>query len=738
MFLTKKYLVCIILVTIFSVILSLFPLIGVLGFEYSVFSSIFLSFITVFISAETINDSLQSSYSGFNTTDFLSKLFILNLVPVAINFGVGLISSILSKDCSLETGIYFYVLIPLVSVVYSTAVGSFTGMIFRKRGFIVGALILIITILFSLYELYNQTHIFFFNPIIGYFPGSVYDKFIPVSTTLIIYRFIILAWALLIFTLLSIMQSYKKGTLGFGSIILLLILLLMLIFSYQKEEDFGIRYSRDYIQENVLTKTYETEHFLIYYDPESKAAENIELIARDHEWRYNEVSNYLDVEISDKINSYVYPDIETRKKYFGSLHSTVANPIHGEIHQVFRRYPISELKHELVHIISSEFGSRTLKISPKKGLIEGIAVAVDWPVNVMDKHQLSKTLINKGNFNNNLNDFLGYGFWYYPPSVSYTLMGSYSRYLIDKFGVDKFKEYYRTGSTDEYSKSEEELLASWVSFLNSEIELPDDAAKFSEYKFSDKSIFEDSCPRKTDFYLSEGFKDYGADNFYGSTEDFEKAYKLSPQNPNIKTALAYSYYYNKDYDKLLNLNTEGLTRIDINIIKNLKTNVLWDRKGYEFAYPHFVKLRESSLPNDLQRSIDLKIDLKRFNKNIKKAYIEYLLTDDTVEKIAILEDLKQRYRSYVPAYYLLGKIYLNQGHYKRAIDNLEISEIRRLPGNKLRKDNLKALGVAQYSAGDYYAAIKTFNKLAKMDDESGEFKSYAENFIQRAKWELGN
>ena len=373
MFLTKKYLVSLILVFIFSAFLSFFPLIGVLGFEYAVFSSIFLSFIALFISAEAINDTLSRSYSAFNTTDFLSRLFLINLLLVLINFAVGFFSSLLRKDCSLESGIYFYILIPLISVIYSTAVGSLTGLIFRKRGFIIGSLILIFTILFSLYELYYQSHIFFFNPIIGYFPGSVYDKFIPITSTLIFYRLIILTWALLIFTIIHIFQGYKKGSLGLGSFILLFVLLVFIVFSYQKEEDLGLRYSRDYIQKNVLPETYETEHFFIHYDPESNAAKNIELIANDHEWRYSEVSGYLDVDVSNKINSYIYPDAKSRKKYFGSLHATVANPIHGEIHQVYSSYPIGELKHELVHIISSEFGSSTLKISPKKGLIEGIS-----------------------------------------------------------------------------------------------------------------------------------------------------------------------------------------------------------------------------------------------------------------------------------------------------------------------------------------------------------------------------
>jgi len=738
MFLSKKYLISLILVFIFSVILCFFPLIGVLGFDYSVFSSIFLSFISLFISAEAINDTLNKSYSNINVTDLLAKLFLLNFVLLIINFSVGMISSLINNDCSIDSGVIFYLLIPFVTVVYSTALGSLTGSVFRNKGFIIGSLILIITIIYSLYELYYQHHIFFFNPIIGYFPGSVYDKYVPITSTLIIYRLIIFSWALTYFTFVNIFHNYKKGLVSLSSLVLLIFLILLLVFAYNKDEAIGIRYSRDYIQNNVLTKTYETEHFFIHYDPASKSAENIELIAKDHEWRYSEVSDYLDVYVSKKINSYIYPDAESRKKYFGSLHATIANPIHQEIHQVFSSYPINELRHELVHIISSEFGSKTLKISPKKGLIEGLAVAVDWPINGMTKHQFAKTLVTNGGVNGDLKDFLGYSFWYYPQSISYTLMGSYSRYLIDSFGVDNFKEYYKTGDTDVYDKTEDELIASWILYLNNEIELPEDANKFSEYKFSEKSVFEDVCPRKTDFFISEGFKDYRNNNFYGSTRNFEKAYDLNQDNPNVKTALAYSYYFNKDFDKLLNLNTDGLTKIDINVIKNLKTNILWHRKGYDYAYPYFVKLKESSLPNDIQRSIELKIDLKRFNKNIKNAYKEFLLTDDPVEKIAVLEDIKQRYRSYGPAYYLLGRIYLSRGSYNRAIENLEIAEIRRLPGKNLRMENLKSLGVAQYTTGDYYGAIKTFNKLANLDADGGEYKSYAENFIERAKWELNN
>ena len=477
---------------------------------------------------------------------------------------------------------------------------------------------------------------------------------------------------------------------------------------------------------------------MIHYDPGSKASENIELIADDHEWRYSEVSKYLDLDLSNKINSYVYPDTNTRKKYFGSLHATVANPIHQEIHQVYSSFPIGELKHELVHILSAEFGTRYLKISPKLGLVEGLAVAVDWPMNTLDKHQLAKTLILNGDLNGNLKDFMGYGFWYYPQPVSYTLMGSYSRYLIDNFGVENFKTYYKSGDTDVYGKNEDELIASWVKYLNKEIELPENAKQFSEHKFSEKSVFEDSCPRKTEMFVVEGLRDYKDNNFFGSTANFKKANELNSNSSDIKTFLAYSYYYNKDYINLLNLDTsQGLTEVDVNIINNLKSNVLWEEEGYDYAYPYISKLSKKALPDHIKREIDIKLDLKRFNRDIKKSFNQYLLANNDFEKIVILIGINKRYGSYSPAYYLLGRIYLKKGDYRRAIENFETAASRTLPTLRLQLENLKLLGIAQYSAGDYYGAINTFEDLVKLDPNKN-YKSYAENFIERSKWALKN
>ena len=222
------------------------------------------------------------------------------------------------------------------------------------------------------------------------------------------------------------------------------------------------------------------------------------------------------------------------------------------------------------------------------------------------------------------------------------------------------------------------------------------------------------------------------------TVNFKKADELNNNSSDITSFLAYSYYYNKDYLSLLNLDTtKGLTEVDVNVINNLKSNIIWDERGYDYAYPHFQKLSKGVLPENIKREIDLKLDLKRFNRDIKKSFNEYLLANNEFDKFVIMSGINKKYSSYSPAYYLLGRIFLKQGNYKQAIENFKAAEARRLPTLRLQLENLKLLGLAEYSKGDYYGAIKTFERLSKLDPNQ-KYKQYADNFIERSKWALNN
>jgi len=735
-FFSKRVFISFSIVLLISLILLFFPLLGTLGFEFSLVIAFTLAIISAFISAEYINLNLSKRFGKERRfSDLVSSIFIVNLLLVALPFSIGLISSIIKRDCNIDEGIVFYVLIPVVTVFFSTSLGLLLGTLFPKRGFFLSALLLIATICFSLWKLYLNPPIFFYNPVIGFFPGPLYDEVIPITPTLVIYRTAVICWGILFLVLLRLLRGLRRGSVSPGAMLSLFVLVLLLTVFHLKEEEIGVTYTRDYITRNFLTGSLETEHFVIYYVPGTPEAKNIELIANDHEWRYNQLKEFLKVSSKGKIRSYIYPDIETRKKLIGAGETTIANPIHREIHLVYDSFPNPVLKHELTHVMSSEFGTRVLRISPKVGLVEGIAVAADWSAtNGFTPHQWSESMLKAGMTTPDIKEIIGLGFWYAPPKKAYTLMGSFSRYLIDTYGIEKFKILYRTGGFSVYGKSADELISEWKAFLES-VPIPQNAPALAEYRFSEPSIFQAECPRRVADLKDKGLKAFSDGNLYEAKNLFLKALSFDKKDPVLLDSLAYLYYYDRDYDKLMDIvdKTESATQVDKNILENLRGNVLWQSGKVGEAESVFKSLLEKTLPDDIKREIEIKLSSISAGGEIEDKIREYFSTRDKLNQVAILEGIIKNFPNYVPAYYLLGRIFFSEGNYKTAAPFLTEAETLGLPSMNLERENSWVLGISLFATGDYEEAIKGFERIINIDP-NGPLKDYALDFIERCKW----
>src|SRR3989337_1673599 len=201
-FLSKKVLVSLALIVLISVLLTFFPLIGSLGFEFSVTIAFIASFISVFISAEFVNlDFRERFIRERRFADLVSSIFVLDFLLLAIPFVIGLLSSSIKDDCYIKEGAIFHVLIPVVTVFFSSSLGLLIGSLFSQSGFLFGSFILIAIICYSLWKLYNDPQIFSFNAVFGFFPGPLYDESIPITFTLVVYRLITLCWGLFFLTI---------------------------------------------------------------------------------------------------------------------------------------------------------------------------------------------------------------------------------------------------------------------------------------------------------------------------------------------------------------------------------------------------------------------------------------------------------------------------------------------------------------------------------------------------------
>lgn len=732
---SKKALISFAIVIFMSLMLLFFPLVGALGFEFSLIIAFTLAFVSVFVSAEYITLDMSKRFGRDRRfSDLVSSIFILNFLLLALPFGIGLISSVVKEDCYLKEGIIFYILLPVVTVFFSASLGILLGTIFPKRGFFLGALVLIFTICFSLWKLYLNPPIFFYNAVIGFFPGPLYDEVIPVTFALVIYRFGVACWGLLFLMVIKQIRGVKNGRVNWGSILVIFILIPFLATLHLKKEELGITYTRSYITKNFLSASLQTEHFVIYYTPDTPEARDIALIANDHEWRYKQLKEFLEIDSKDKIRSYIYPDIESRKKLIGAGQTTLANPIHREIHLVYDSFPNPILKHELTHVMSSEFGMRGLRVSPKVGLIEGLAVAADWSAtNGFTPHQWSKSMFIKG-VAPNVKEIIGIGFWYAPPQKSYILMGSFCRYLIDTYGIEKFKVLYRNGKFSVYGKSLDDLISDWRKFLDG-IYIPESAPILAEYRFSEPSIFQAKCPRRVAALKDEGLKAVSDGNLYRAKKLFNEALSFDKRNPVLVDSLAYIYYYDKDYGKVMDIvdKTDSLPQVDRNILENLRGNVFWQSGKVEQAETVFNSLLGKAIPDDVKREIEIKLSSIYSGGEIENKIREYFSNRDKLNQVVALQEIIKDFPAYAPAYYLLGRIFFAEGNYEVAASFLSKSESWVLPSENLREENSRILGISLFATGNYEGAMKSFENVLNMEPIAA-LKEFALDFMERCEW----
>src|SRR5262249_19045053 len=153
------------------------------------------------------------------------------------------------------------------------------------------------------------------------------------------------------------------------------------------------------------------------------------------------------------------------------------------------------------HAVASEFGDPWFGVSARRvlgipalvspGLIEGLAVAVDWPTSDgrLTPHQAVRAMQEMGvvpSIDALLSlDFLGVSF-----ERSYTIAGSFLRFLLDRYGAARLRALYQSGGdfADAYGMSQDELEREWRAMLAG-IALPPDVIEGTRERFRAGSVF---------------------------------------------------------------------------------------------------------------------------------------------------------------------------------------------------------------------------------------------------------
>ena len=753
---------------VLALILANVPLFNILAFEFCAVLALSISLAGAHVTLTAVQqmkrhpDALRGSPRQIVLRCFWNAL-IFNLGLLVLPVGIILLNALRIKNCNFSEGFIFFFLLSVISCVYATAAGTLFGFWIKRRWLAYLAYIgfLLLTCVPVVINLIFHPPVFAYHATFGYFPGPIYDFVIRITGTLLIARAETLLWALLFLglavslceinreTALMPQLRWRKLFSSFTKRVWLYLLVVCLLGFQFYTGALGIRPTRGDIARK-LGGFRETAHFEIFYARELET--EIENIVADCEFQYAQLAAYLTPEgagLSRKVRAYIYASPEQKKALIGAGSTSVEDPFGHGFHIHTQGFPHPVLKHELAHVFTVPWSP--LKVSLKIGLHEGIAVAADWSEGKLTAHQWAKAM-REMEIAPPLSAIMGIGFWGHAGSRSYLLAGSFVRFLVDTYGIEKFKGVFPSGNfVKHYGKDLQSLETEWIGFLEG-VPLQDADINYTAYRLKQRSAFEQVCTHEMAALRDTAWQAYYRKDFVTAVETFGTMLSDEPDNLSTLRGLMYSAYRMQDYEKTLSLanriasaedtrfSPEALLLIgDIYWLKNEHEKAMDAYVSIETAYKTFERLRTKriaalSYPDRVQSHPEGALQEERSLRELLRGVL--VASKPVSEKMALLSTCIQTApESWLP-YFLTGELLqkekawqLSNAYLHQALERLNPQQ-----HGKLILEVRRLIGINAYQHKDYETAQTAFRSIAETPTLSlGEVLS-AQNWIQRCQW----
>ena len=625
-------------------------LFNLLGYEFSMLISLVLSQIIAIITAtEASHLHNGAQLKKFKSSEFMlafmarrASIFIILFVLAAIPLIVLALNSFRVINCNLLQGLWFYLLIPVItgcaSILITFAFTLFSGGN-AKRGYVLFLIYSILTILVTLWKLYAGPRVSFYNFVFGAIVLFNYNPVVSINQSFILSRAVVIVFANLMFIFAVLGYDRAKSRVMFKSLfqspftsphrllvtlisgLSLIFLIVMYIYKGQLGIDVDLRYLNKIMDGRLPGKGIE-----LRFPSDSAIAGEMERVLKEHEWHYAAIVNELQLQKPPKVISYIYRTREQKTRLTGVGGSVFAKPWNAMIHVEYSHDDVMALRHELTHILAGEFGAPVFKASWQTGLSEGLSEAIEWEAGSLTHHQWAQSIV-KGQIDNRASPIYtmkNTGFWSQRVTVSYFISGSFVRWLIDTYGIDKFKTVFHNAKlnfsdklyTRAYGKSLEQLTQEWLEFLKTVPESPE-GLKMALFSFQRPAFAEQRCSHevaersaKVSFALQTG-------QYKKALEDSDALMKFQPDDPYHGWGKIAALEGLKRYDEALKLASELMAHPKSN--DGFRAQLIWKRANILAK-----KERWSECKTEVQQQIKISIqDWMKRDGIIKLATLEH-------------------------------------------------------------------------------------------------------------------
>ncbi|MGN8225459.1 hypothetical protein [Gracilimonas sp. BCB1] len=551
------------------------------------------------------------------TQDFRHSLTILGYIFLG---GLPLFITALFTSCLTFDGFGFWIFIPLPSVFLGTAIGRLIRSFYLPfaKTLTLGVL-LFISLGVWVIEFLSFPQVYFYNHVWGVWPGPIYDEAVQLTGAFLYFRWITFLWIILLWVLPNWSRNLQtKLVTGFT--------LISLLFSYLNLDEAGIISPQESIQAQ-LGGEHQTTHFTIHFEQGFYSPEEIEYWAAKHEFYFQQINDRLNIEWPEdrRVESYFYAHAWQKKKITGAKFTSYV-PIwlaQDQLH-IAKQQLEDVLKHELVHVLSKQFGNALFNGSRSIGLIEGLAEGI--AKGASPRSTLHQIVAGEQPYpsTEDMQSALSFsGFYSSSGAVSYTTAGSFVEYLLSNYSVDSFKDAYATADIESaYDTSFSALVDGWHQALAA-TPLDSIDRQVSEFIFAQRSLFEKDCPHSisTEMRLWDEYRFLLADrDTLAAYQSLDELYKLFPKNDLVKDARVRSELMQGNYEDASVIITPNDSLLALQVLKAdalfLAGQIQKADSVLEYISP---KIKQSEARN-FRYTLTLRIDSVQWKNHVQRRY----------------------------------------------------------------------------------------------------------------------
>jgi tetratricopeptide (TPR) repeat protein len=346
----------------------------------------------------------------------------------------------------------------------------------------------------TLYTILCGPQVSAFNHVIGYIPGPLYDEELKLPSSLLWYR---LGTVVLILLLFALVSKKRRWAFAFGAVLVVLEV---------NGDRLGFRTTESTLKKH-LSETEQSRGLVFHHEPmDALQAKNI---FDDLRFRQNQLETFFGP-TEGEVHVWYYPSAEAKQRWVGAAHTQFSKPWRREVHINALGVPHPVAKHELVHALAAPYGNGFFRVTSEwgglvlhTGIIEGLAVAADNPVDDLSLHEWSAAMKRKGLLPNVRDALSPRGFFFANASRAYTASGSFLRFLVETYGSEKVKKLYAKGDFEgAYGQSLSVLATQWERFLDGVV-LDESQINAAFQRFRGGSLFERRCAREVEILKDE-------------------------------------------------------------------------------------------------------------------------------------------------------------------------------------------------------------------------------------------